>query len=150
MHAYVIYGLGYENALLAGLPLKRVNKLQCIQNMTARIITFTPRRVYLTPILIELQWLSIKRRIASKILLHVFRCLVGTAPLYLVNMLKRCCSTGRTRSSQQHLLEVPRIKLVSCGDRSFQVIGPRLWKSLPIAIKCSRTLSAFKHTLKTH
>ena len=76
------------------------------------------------------------------ILLYVFRCLDGMAPLYLANMLKRQCSTGRTRSSQQHMLEVPRTKRVSLGDRSFKVIGPRLWNSLPIAVayRCSNSL----------
>ncbi len=41
----------------------------------------------------------------------------------------------RTLSSQQHLLEVPRTKLVSFSNRSFKVVGPRLWNALPIAIK---------------
>ena len=124
-----------------------MNKVQRIKNTTARIITFTPRRDHTTPILKELHWYSINGRLELKILLHVFRCLDGTAPLYLENMLKRRCSTRRTRSSQQQLLEMPQTKLDSF---SFQVIGPRLWNSLPIAIKRSRTPPVFKRTVKTH
>ena len=41
-------------------------------------------------------------------------------------------------------------KLVSVGDRSFNVIGPQLWNSLSIHIKCSGSLSMFKLTLKTY
>ena len=67
-----------------------------------------------------------------------------------MDMVKRQCSTGRTRSSQQHLLEVPRTKLVSFGDRSFNVVGPRLWNELPIAIKRIDAVPLFIKALKTH
>ena len=152
VHAFIMSRLDYGNALLAGLPLEHLKKLQQIQNIAARIITFTPRRDHITPILRQLHWLPIKRRIEFKILLHVFRCINGTAPppLYLVDMLKRQCSTGRTRSSQQHLLEVPRTNLVSFGDRSFKVVAPRLWNALPIAIKRIVTVPLFVKALKTH
>ena len=120
-----------------------------IQNMAARVITFTPRRDHITPVLKDLHWLPVKCRIEYKILLHVYRCLNGTAPLYLANLLNRQ-SPGRTRSSEQHLLDIPRTKLASFGDRSFRVVGPRLWNALPIDIKYCRTLSAFRKALKTH
>ena len=137
--------LDYGNALLAGLPLEHLNKLQRIQNMAARIISFTLRRDHINPTLKEWHWQPVKCRIEFKILVHVFRCLDDIA-----SMLMKQCSTGRTRSSQQHMLEVPRTKRVSFRDRSFKVIGPRLWNSLPIAMKCNRNLSLFKQSLKTH
>ena len=87
VHAFIMSRLDYGNALLAGLPLEHLKKLQRIQNIAARIITFTPRRDHITPILKQLHWLPIKRRIEFKILLHVFRCINGTAPRYLADML---------------------------------------------------------------
>ena len=63
---------------------------------------------------------------------------------------KEECSTGRTRSSQQHLLEVPQTNLVSFGDRSFNVVSPWLWNALPIAIKRIDTVPLFVKALKTH
>ena len=149
VHAFVTSRLDYGNALLIGLPRDQINKLQRIQNMAARVITFTPRRDHMTPVLKDLHWLPVKCRIEYKILLHVYRCLNGMAPLYLANLLKRQ-SPGRTRSSEQHLLDIPRTKLASFGDRSFRVMGPRLWNALPIVIKCCGTLSAFRKALKTH
>ena len=80
--------LDYGNALLAGLPPEHLKKLQRIQNIAARIITFTPRRGHITPILKQLHWLPIKHRIEFKILLHVFRCINGTAPRYLADILE--------------------------------------------------------------
>ena len=57
---------------------------------------------------------------------------------------------GRMRSSRQHLLVVPQAKLVSLRDRTFTVVGPRLWNALPIAIKRIETIPSFIKALKTH
>ncbi|KAK2187123.1 hypothetical protein NP493_179g05008 [Ridgeia piscesae] len=147
VHAFVTSRLDYGNALLIGLPRDQINKLQRIQNMAARVITFTPRRDHITPVLKDLHWLPVECRIEYKILLNVYRCLNGMAPLYLANLLKRQ-SPGCTRSSEQHLLDIPRTKLASFGDRSFRVVGPRIWNALPTDIKCCGTLSAFRKALK--
>ena len=143
MQAFVISRLDYRNALLIGLPLDQINTLQRIQNMAAIIITFTPRCDHITPVLEDLHCLPVKCRIEYKIIFYVYRCLHGTAPVNQTNLLKRQCP-GRTRSSQQHT------KLASFGDRSFRVVGPRLWNALPIGIKCCGSLSTFRKVLKTH
>ena len=54
----------------------------------------------------------------------------------------------RTCWFQQDLLQGPRTKLVSFGDRSFNVIGRRLRHLLPMNTKFSGTLSMFKQPLK--
>ena len=146
-HIWRYLTIDATKALLIGLPRDQINKLQRIKNMAARVIKFTPRRDHITPVLKDLHWLPFKCRIEYKILLHVYRCLNGMAPLYLANLLKRQ-SPGRTRSSEQHLLDILRTKLASFGDRSFRVVGPRLWNALPIDIKCCGTLSAFRKALK--
>ena len=63
---------------------------------------------------------------------------------------KRHCPAGRTRSSQQQIIEVPRSKLVSFGDRSLKVVGPQLWNALPIASKHMVALPLFIKALKMH
>ena len=48
------------------------------------------------------------------------------------------------------LLDVPKTKLVTCGDRTFRKAAPTLWNSLPAHLHSKVTLEAFKSGLKTH
>ena len=127
VHAFATSRFDYGNVQLIGLSHDQMNKLQQIRNMATRVITFTSRRGHITPIVKDLHWLPVKCRIEYKIIRCVYRCLNGTAPLYLANLLKG--QNRRTRSSEQHLLDIPRTKLDNFGDRSFRVVGPRLWNA---------------------
>ena len=52
-------------------------------------------------------------------------------------------------SSNKVLLEVPKTRLRTYGDRAFEVSAPQLWNSLLLRIKqCTSTMS-FKQKLKT-
>ena len=64
----------------------------------------------------------------------VYRGIHGTAPRYLSDLLH--CVSGitsrrRLRSSTSSELVIPLSRLVTVGDRSFAVAGPRLWNTLP-------------------
>ena len=57
--------------------------LQLAQNAAARVIKRTPKREHMTPVLRDLHWLPINRRIDFKILLFVFKALHSEAPPYI-------------------------------------------------------------------
>ena len=63
IQAFVISKLDCGNALLSGVSTNLLRKLQRVQNMAARVITFTPRREHISPVLRSLHWLPIHRRI---------------------------------------------------------------------------------------
>ena len=138
------------NALLIGLPNYLIDKLQRVQNCAARIVTGVRKSDHITPILKHLHWLPVKYRIQYKILLLTFKCLSGTAPKYLTDMIVPYNPTRSLRSEKQHLLVQPSSKLCSYGDRAFSVAAPRLWNDLPFLIRSASSVSIFKCQLKTH
>lgn len=89
IHAFVSSRLDYCNALLSGLPKKSIKNLQRVQNAAASILTRTEIRDHITPALRSLHWLPVSSRIDFKIILLVFKCLHGLAPLYLSDMMVR-------------------------------------------------------------
>jgi len=47
------------------------------------------------------------------------------------------------------ILLVPRSRLVTVGDRSFPVIGPRTWNNLSSSVRSAPSLLSFNRQLKT-
>ena len=85
-----------------------------------------------------------------KILLLVFKCLTGEAPVYLQEMIVKCELSLTLRSSNPMLLKLPRVKRKTLGTRSFRYAGPKLWNDLPMNIQQAQDIDAFKSMLKTH
>ena len=86
----------------------------------------------------------------------VYKCLHDkSAPSYLKDLLVTNKHTGmygnlRSNSQNVELLIVPHVKSKTFATWAFSVCGPRLWNSLPGAIRFSDTLGKFKSLLKTH
>ena len=75
--------------------------LQWIQNQAARMLTRSPRRNHITPVLRELHWLIISDIIIFKILILTNKALQGVAPVYLCELItKHELATVRTRQTQ--------------------------------------------------
>ena len=62
----------YCNGLLCGIPEELICKLQRVQNNAARVITLTKKHDHITPVLKELHWLPVRKRIEFKILLLAY------------------------------------------------------------------------------
>ena len=136
------------NAILYGLPKVLLNRLQLVQNRAARIVTFTKQHEYITPSLTDLHWLSVEYR-SYIMLLLVYKAINGLSPSYISNLLSFCSSSYFLRSCSNKLLQVPRSKLKSYGDRRFSIAGPKLWNSIPASLRNADSLNSFKKHLKT-
>ena len=76
VQAFVTARLDYCNSLLYGISDKQLNKLQIIQNQTAKLITGEKKFGHVTPVLKSLHWLPpVKERILFKLGVLVFKCL---------------------------------------------------------------------------
>lgn len=151
IQAFIFSHLDYCNSLLYGITQIQLGKLQRLQNSAARLVTYTPRYVSISPVLQELHWLKVEYRIQFKILVLVYRGVNNLAPEYIVEFLQPVRSSQYSlRSNDSSKLKVPKTKCSTLGDRSFAAIGPKLWNDLPDFIRKSETLAIFKKLLKTY
>ena len=83
VRSLVLSRLDYSNSLLHGITVKDMKKLQTIQNRSARIIFKTNPREHTSPLLQQLHWLPVSKRIVFKILFLVFKIRIGDALGYI-------------------------------------------------------------------
>ena len=149
VHAFISSRLDFCNSLLYNLPQNLIDKLQRLQNASARLVTLSRRTTHITPTLKSLHSLPIIDRIAFKIILLVFQSLHGTSPIYMTDIISRYHQARSLRSTKSLRLSVPRTHH-SWGDRSFSHAAPELWNNLPLQLRQQDSLSTFKSSLKTH
>ena len=138
-------------AIVYGIANYNITKLQRVQNAAARLIFKKSKYNHITQDLINLHWLPVKYRIDYKLLLVTFNALHGMAPEYICDLIKPYVPVRQGLRSHGHaLLEIPRSKLVTCGDRAFRGAVPLLWNSLPNVLRYIDCITLFKSTLKTH
>ena len=150
IHAFITSRLDFCNSLLAGLPKQLIKRLQYVQNSAARLLTFTRKHEHITPLLKDLHWLPVSKRIDFKLLVLVFKAYHGLAPSYICDLVERYSPRRSLRSSAKNLLQVPQYNLKTYGLRAFSINGPILWNSLPADLRSITCLTLFKTKLKTH
>ena len=150
IHAFVTSRLDCGNACLYGLPDDQLNRLQRMLHIAARILTLTPPSNHITPILIQLHWLPIEKRINYKVLLLTFKALHGLAPIYLSELLQPyVCTAYELRSSDTMKLNCATPRTKTYGQRAFYHAAPMLWNKLPVEIRTLGDIDIFKSAIKT-
>ena len=61
-----------------------------------------------------------------------------------------CAIDDRKSDILQNYLEVGKTNTKSFDDRAFSIAGPKLWNDLPLEVRQSASVNAFKRALKTH
>ena len=143
--------IDYCNSLLSGVNQSYIYTLQRIQNNAARLILKKKKTDHISPLLTQLHWLPVQKRILYKLDTICYKCLNNAAPDYLTSLLSSYKPSRTLRSASDPLtLKTPRTKLNSFGPRAFSVSGPLSWNNLPLSVRQQPTFSSFKTSLKTH
>ena len=100
IHAFISSRIDNCNSLYCGLPVAEIEKLQRVQNAAARLLTGSKRTENITPILRNLHWLPVEKRIKFKTALLVYKALNGMSPSYIKELV-----VPYTRI-QQHALHI--------------------------------------------
>ena len=78
----------------------------------------------------------------------MYKTVSNISPYYL-SMSLDLSEPKRKGLRSQHNLNIPRT-FIKAGDQAFSVAGPRVWNSLPIQIRNSKSTDLFKKQLKTY
>lgn len=151
VQSLVLSLLDYGNALYHGLPTSTIAPMQRLQNQAAKLVLKRSRYDSSTEALKTLHWLPIRYRSQFKICCLVHRAIMGTAPLYLRELLVQHQPARNTRSASDRGVRLvePATKRKTFADRSFAVAGPKLWNNLPSDARQIEDHKLFKKRLKT-
>ena len=140
MHLLVV-GLDYCNSIQYNVPKSKTDRLQRLQNQCARILTKSPRREHITPVLKKLHWQKIQDKIIYKMLMLTYKSYYNMAPPYLCELINKKESHVNTRlGTDHHLLIMPPISM-DCSntflERSFIYAAPCEWNKLSEHVRTS-------------
>ena len=149
--ALVLSHLDYANAILSGLPEVDIKKMQCIQNMAAKLVLNCSTMDSSACCLKNLHWLPISARIEHKLLTITYKCLNGKAPDYLSDLLSVIPEPRRMLrlNNKYKQFVIPKVKRKTFAARSFSTMAPSLWNELPDSLYRANSVETFKAELKT-
>ena len=151
VHAFIGSRLDYCNSLLYGVNEGLLKRLQSVQNAAARYISGAKKFDHISPVLQNLHWLPIRKRIVFKVATLVYKCLHGIAPPYLAEDCVPVSSVpGRVqlRSASNYDL-VCSGRSSNSGRRTFASVGPKTWNSLPVTLRNPElSIQTFRKQLK--
>jgi hypothetical protein len=139
-NSFILLRLDYCNSILSGISEEKLNKLQRIQNLAARIVLRRPRHESASALLRTLHWLPVRARIEYTISILCFQCINSPDfPTYLSELVQI-----------YRAIQVSKYKLSTYGKRSFMTFDPTTWNSLPVKLRHIQSLPTFKKHLKTY
>ena len=125
-----------------------INRLSKLQKRAARIILQADFDTPSSTMLQELGWLSVNARIKYNKAVLTYKALNKMTPEYITQLLTPMSETHtlNLRSVKNGTLLVPLSRTKLFHD-SFSCSAPRMWNSLPVEIRNSKSLNIFKKNI---
>ena len=142
----VINKLLYGSTVWSNTTSSNVKKLQAIQNFACKIITGTKKYDHVSPLLKQLEWLSIDKLLYFREAVMTYKCVNNLAPIYLCKKLIKRSKIHERFTRNCHSIEIPRFKTAS-GQRSFTYRAATIWNNLEANLK-NNSFKNFKRQLK--
>ena len=149
----VLSHIDYGNMVFVSLPKLATHSIQSIINTTVRLIIGVRKYDHICPVLKEIHWLKIDKRIEFKIALQMYKCLSNEGLAYLTRDLLPAASLPerqRLRLAKSKDVVSNKHKLKSIELRRFSVSGPKLWNNLHKRLKSSSSTKSFCRSLKSY
>ena len=116
--------------VLAGASTKNLQRLQKLQNRTARIVTDSPYGVHLGPLTKELGWLTIKQLIDTETVKIIYKALYNKAPKHLKELFHRLSDVhNRELRNSKTDFHIPLLWTTS-GQKNLSYSGVCIWNNL--------------------
>ena len=112
-----------------------------VQNMGCRVIRNLKKHDHVSNAMKEIHWLKVQEQIQCKVLVTMYQCVNGLAPLFLTNLLDLDLTRKHLRSDTQGKLPIPHCSLSQVCNSSIRYAGPILWNELPQHLWSANSLS---------
>ena len=143
IQSLVLCKLSYCSVVWGGVDWRSVDKLQRMLNFAARVIYRKHRSENVTPLLSQLNWLSVKNRLKLDTACFMYRVAYGHAPRNLCELFPRVRDLSRRTSRQLEDFYEPMAGS-RAGGRSLSHRGTRLWNRLSPKLKKCHSLHSFR------
>ena len=142
----VISKLLYCSTVWSNTTCTNIKKLQSIQNFACKIITESKKYDHVSPLLQDLEWLTVDKLLYFRDAVMTFKCMNNLAPKYFVICLRSDLLfiiglRGTATQYRYHCLKQRQVN-------SFR--GASIWNSLDTQLKKCASLKTFKSQLKDH
>ena len=119
----------YFSTVWSNTSTTNIKKLQLVQNFACKIVTKTRKFDHVTPLLRELNWLSIDQLLFFRATVMTYKCMNHLAPSYLSSKFVKRSDIHNRRTRNREALQIPFFRSAS-GQRSFAFRGARLWNNI--------------------
>ena len=148
LRAFILSHFQYCSAVWYHCSAPNARCMEKIQERALKCVYSNPTASY-ESLLNKARLPSLEVGRQMNIAIQTFEILNDLAPTYLLELIEKRCRTRNLRNSE-NILKIPLMKRVRHGTNSFCFLAPKIWNSLPEALRITRDLKTFRDGLRAY